>query len=77
MKKGKYIITLLSPILFDEGIKHSDLRRDAKSAGFFHLKRDIKSEGGFDVICYGESTSMDLKSNPAKDAKIIKDFLLN
>ena len=62
------------PILFPLEIMHSDVVQQAQSAGFFVLR---VSNYDVDVYCWGESTSLNLKSNQAQDARIIKEFIGN
>ncbi len=56
MKKGKYVITKHSPILFIQGIKHSEIDSNACSTGFFHLIEDPKSDEEFRVVCHSMSS---------------------
>jgi hypothetical protein len=62
------------PILFPIEIMHSDVVPQAQSAGFFVLRG---STFGLDVYCWGESTSLNVQSNQAQDAGIIKEFIGN
>jgi len=63
--KGKYIKTADGEIvLFPQIIQHKDFKHlNPISAGFFYINRD------FEVICHGESVSLDLKSDE-EDTKI-------
>ena len=62
------------PILFPLEMMHSDVVQHAQSAGFFVLR--INSYG-VDVYRWGESTSLNLQSNQAQDAHLIKEFIGN
>lgn len=62
------------PILFPLEIMHSDVVQQAQSAGFFVLR---VTTYGVDVFCWGESTSLNLQSNQAQDARLIKEFISN
>ena len=70
----KYLITVFgAPVIFDSKILHSEMKLNARSAGFVKLWVDtamqiVKAE------CYGESLSLRLESNPSEDARIIEDF---
>lgn len=75
MKKSKYLITKQSPILFNELLKHSIIATNALSAGFFYTTNNKDADGGFDVVCYGESASLNVQSNPECDSLIIKKIL--
>lgn len=72
LKIGKYVIVNDMPILFPLEMMHSDVARQAQSAGFFVLHATAYD---VDVYCWGESTSLNLRSNQAHDAHIIKDFI--
>ena len=62
------------PILFPLEMMHSDVAQQAQSAGFFVLRLNSY---GVDVYCWGESTSLNLQSNQAQDAHLIKEFIGN
>lgn len=62
------------PILFPLEMMHSDVVPQAQSAGFFVLR---VNSYGVDVYCWGESTSLNLQSNQAQDAHLIKEFIGN
>jgi hypothetical protein len=72
LKIGKYVIVNGMPILFPLELTHSDVVLQAQSAGFFVLHVTAYD---VDVYCWGESTSLNLRSNQAHDAHIIKDFI--
>jgi len=74
LRIGKYVMVNNIPILFPLEIMHSDVVQQAQSAGFFVLR---VSSYGIDVYCWGESTSLNLQSNQAQDALIIKEFIGN
>lgn len=73
----KYIIVKEGAIIFQENITHSQVgagwdKKDIYSAGF--CKVSFCALGVKEVVCWGESTSLDLKSKPLIDGTIILDF---
>jgi hypothetical protein len=74
LRIGKYVVVNDLPILFPLEIVHSDVVRQAQSAGFFMLRVTTCE---IDVYCWGESTSLNVQSNHAQDACIIKEFIGN
>lgn len=73
----KYIINVKNePILFSRYILHNTINQEAKSAGFMILNYDSLANL-FVVKCFGESTTLMLKSNPQIDEKLIESFLNN
>lgn len=72
LKIGKYVIVNGMPIMFPLELMHSDVVSQAQSAGFFVLRVTAYE---VDVYCWGESTSLNLRSNQGQDAHIIKDFI--
>jgi hypothetical protein len=74
LRIGKYVMLNEIPILFPLEIMHSDVVKEAQSAGFFMLR---VTSYGVDVYCWGESTSLNLQSNQAQDAHLIKEFISN
>ena len=72
LRIGKYVIVRNHPILFPVELAHSDVVSDAQSAGFFILR--LTGQGA-DVFCWGESISLNLKSNETADAGIIREFV--
>lgn len=71
----KYVVTHKKiPIVFSSDITHSDVLKDAISAGFLIVKFDV-NESKFKVVCFGESTSLNLKK--AEDDKILIENFLN
>ena len=80
--KGKYVVGEI-PLLFGsnlgavcigEGFGHQDLQRvfvrgTISSAGFFHVNHDLT------VACYGESTTLGVKANPERDARLLERAL--
>lgn len=63
------------PILFSKDILHSDVMKDAISAGFLIVKFDsINSK--YSVNCFGESTSLNIKSDDG-DQYLIENYLNN
>lgn len=76
--KSKYIIVkqggITTPVVFGDAAKHSDVARGFMpavivGAGFCHINVD----GRYD--CYGESTSLNIKSNGDADSKLLNTFL--
>ena len=72
LRIGKYVIVRNHPILFPVELAHSDVVSNAQSAGFFILRLNAQDA---DVVCWGESISLNLKSNEAADAGIIREFV--
>jgi hypothetical protein len=72
----KYIVSEQNlPIFFSCDISHLDVFQDhPKSAGFLVLRYDA-SKNKFFAKCFGESTSLSIKSKLKHDAKIIEKFL--
>jgi hypothetical protein len=71
----KYVISEDGiPILFSCDILHADvLQSGSKSAGFLILRYDV-AKAVFLVKCFGESSSLKVKSKLEVDEKIIEDF---
>lgn len=80
--KGKYVVgeiqllvgSNLGAVCISEGFGHDNLRNvfhrgEMSSAGFFHVNDDLT------VTCYGESTSLRLRANPERDARLIERVL--
>jgi hypothetical protein len=79
MARTKYVIHKeYGPIILSQLAKHSDIIRPEKcaSAGFFWIDIDPKYEYGMNVVCFGESISLKIKSRP-EDAKQIKALILD
>jgi len=75
--KKKYVITSNGlPILFDEALIHKyvALNYNIDSAGFFETSIDIV-KNKIKVKCWGESSSLHIRSKPISDEKIIEEFL--
>jgi len=75
--KNKYVITTNGfPILFDEALIHRfvSLNYAINSAGFFSTSYD-PNECKIKVKCWGESSSLHIRSKPISDEKIIESFL--
>jgi hypothetical protein len=72
MNKVKYIRTNHNEIIiFGEIMNHSDFSRfNPISAGFISF--DLGKEGNLTCSCYGESISLNMKSNPEEDTLIAK-----
>lgn len=72
----KYVINEQEiPILFSSDIPHNTVSTTAVSAGFLIIKFDL-NDARFSVRCFGESTSLNIKTAP-NDKQIIEDFLNN
>jgi hypothetical protein len=75
--KLKYIMTLYSPIIFNECLLHCDIAegvQNVESAGF--VKISWNPTTGFECQTYGESASLQLMPSD-KDAERIERFLNN
>jgi hypothetical protein len=72
MNKVKYIRTNHNEIIiFGEIMNHSDFSRfNPISAGFISF--GLNREGNPTCSCYGESISLNMKSNPEEDTLIAK-----
>ena len=72
MNKVKYIRTNHNEIIiFGEIMNHSDFSRfNPISAGFISF--GLNREGNPTCRCYGESISLNMKSNPEEDTLIAK-----
>jgi hypothetical protein len=68
--KQKYVITEHGKIIvFPELIQHSSFRNfNPISAGFIYF--GLNENGNPTCHCYGESYSLNLKSNPEEDTKL-------
>jgi hypothetical protein len=72
MNRVKYIRTKDNAIIiFAEFMNHSDFRNfNPVSAGFISF--GINKEGNPTCSCYGESISLNMKSNPEEDTLLAK-----
>jgi hypothetical protein len=72
MNRIKYIRTQDDEIIiFGEIMNHSEFKHwNPKSAGFVSM--GIDQNGNPSLSCYGESVSLNLKSNPEEDTKLAK-----
>ena len=72
MNRVKYIITKNEQIIiFDELFNHSDFRSfDPIRAGFISF--GVNKEGNPSCSCYGDSFSLNMKSDPEKDTMLAK-----
>jgi hypothetical protein len=72
MNRVKYIRTKDNEIIiFAEFMNHSDFRNfNPVSAGFISF--GINKEGNPTCSCYGESISLNMKSNPEEDTLLAK-----
>jgi len=71
--KIKYIvIDFIAPVLMSIASQHSDFGRYKKvtSAGFCSVDQNVDT-GKFEVHCWGESISLNIKSDPEHDARVI------
>lgn len=76
MNKMKYIVvdngSWIDPYIFSEAVQHfemaSNIHGDVISAGFVYW-----TPNGLE--CYGESISLDVKSRPEEDSKMINKML--
>jgi len=80
MSELKYIvIDEINPIIFDAVIDHSAMARAANgpvtSAGFCYLSGNSDDE--VDVHCFGESVTLNIKSNPDADQQLIEKRINN
>lgn len=73
--KAKYIILNgMTPIVFPETFGHKDMKfwvasgAECTGAGFCYV-----ADTGY--VCYGESTSLRIKSNDSKDSEILNRYL--
>lgn len=76
--KLKYIRTVYGPVIFPETLTHSDVAKglpEVKSAGFLYVDYNV-IEDRFDIKPFGESISLDIKSDPEIDKKHL-DNLFN
>lgn len=74
MKILKYIITdKKEPIIFSSDIQHDTILKTCTSAGFLIVMFDIVNNK-FMAKCFGESTSLNLKSE-TKDILVIENYL--
>jgi hypothetical protein len=76
----KYIIleNQNTPILFPRGpFSHYEISKnlgEVKSAGFCNI---CFGDGKLQINCFGESSTLAIKSNPEEDKAIIKKFITN
>ena len=61
------------PVIFPETVLHNEM---AFKIGGMPLRAGFVKVRDGEVICYGESISLDLKSDPVEDAKLISRFLI-
>jgi len=76
MSRVKYIRTSNNEIIvFSELQQHKEFKRfNPISAGFIAI--GVGSDGNPDCSCFGESVSLDLKSNEADDTRLAKKQIL-
>ena len=78
MKKLKYVVFKDGrAVLFGDDTQHNQVgnKDNVASAGFCHISFD-ESECRYHVSCFGESISLDIKSDPDGDAKVIS-YMVN
>lgn len=69
MNTAKYIVTNGCMIVFSAALKHSYFKDfNITSAGFVSF--GIDENNNTSARCYGESTSLGIKSNPEKDTRL-------
>ena len=71
----KYVITSENmPVIFNEALKHDQVAKGLpgtiKSAGFLYVEKYTGEK--FTCKPFGESTSLDIKSNPETDTPILE-----
>ncbi len=75
MRYKKYIIAECFPVIFDPAIQHADVARTLPykitSAGFTKIENDKEQ---LSIKCWGGSNSLNIKSKPEDDRKIIQRF---
>lgn len=71
-------MTTNGPIMFGETFNHNEIakKEDVTSAGFFSVMAMKSVSHGIEVLCFGESFTLGVKSKPT-DALAIKSLLLN
>lgn len=76
MRKFKYVIADNIPILFFMGTEHKDVARGFKvtSAGFCDVWYDEMLKV-WKTKCYGESISLNMKSDPVEDTMLLEHVL--
>lgn len=71
----KYVISNQNePILFSRNLFHSQITQNAISAGFIIITFDENTKS-YNVVCFGESSTLKLKSNSIKDKEVIEAFM--
>lgn len=72
----KYVIdTANSPVLFSVNILHNTVRGEGLSAGYLLLRYNEVTNSWFVVSCFGDSTTLNIKSNPLQDKLLIENYL--
>lgn len=78
LKVLKYVVDMTNtPILFNPNKLHNSVRDEAISAGYLYLRYNQNSGNCFVVGCFGESTTLNVKSNPILDKKLIEEYIKN
>jgi hypothetical protein len=76
IKMLKYVIgTANIPVLFSINIFHNTVMDECLSAGYLLLRYNECTNSWFVVSCFGESTTLNIKSNPIADKLLIEIFL--
>lgn len=69
----KYIREKSTIVIFSDDLVHAEvakqLRMKPDSAGFLSIEV-VDEKGGTRARCYGESISLDIKSDPEKDSEL-------
>ena len=69
MNTAKYIVTNGCIIVFSAALKHSDFKHfNITSAGFVSF--GVDKDNNTSARCYGESTSLGIKSSPEEDTRL-------
>ena len=82
MNEVKYVIVGGSAIVFSAAIQHKDMvgyNQKCEGAGFvrFRVSKDSYGEDVITAHCYGKSISLDIKSRPEEDSRIITSQITN
>ena len=71
----KYVINNQNePILFSRNLVHNQITENVISAGFTKITFDENTKS-YNVVCFGESSTLKLKSNSLNDKEIIEAFI--
>ena len=78
MKKLKHVVFKDGrAVLFGDDTQHNQVgnKDNVRSAGFCHIDFE-RNESRYLVTCFGESISLEIKSDPDGDAKVIS-YMVN